>query len=81
MSMKKLYAPFAITKVRRKVAYCNNNIIPLLEKRKIKWNMDTRRIIFCEKTFPMKDIDDGNAEEFIKSLIYEDGQATLTLYK
>lgn len=79
--MRRLYAPFGITKVQRKVRYCNNHVIPLLIERGITWDMNTIRIIFCGRVFPMKDIDNGDAEEFALSLIYEDGQATLTLYE
>lgn len=81
--MMRLYAPFAITKVRKKVGYCNNNVIPRLKKKNknATWDMDTTRIIFCGRRFPMKDIDNGKAEEFIDSLIDENGQAKLDLYK
>lgn len=79
--MRRLYAPFSITKVQRQVAYCNNHVIPLLMKRRIKWDMNTMRIKFGGRVFPMKDIDNGDAEEYALSLIYEDGQATLTLYE
>ncbi len=78
--MKRLYAPFGITKVQMKIRYCNNNVIPLLKKRNISWDMNTMRIIFCGKTFPMKYIDNGYAEEYINSLIDENGQAKLELY-
>ena len=78
---QKLFAKFGITKVMEKVAYCNNNVIPLLEERGIVWDMTPMRIIFCGKTFPMKHIENGDAEEFINNLIDEEGQATLTLYK
>jgi len=79
MSMMMLVAQFNITKVTKKVAYCNNNVIPLLKKYGISWDMDTRRIIFLEKVFPMKYIDDGEAEEFIKQMV-EGGQSRLDLF-
>lgn len=79
--MKKLLAPFASTKVYEKVGYCNRNIIPLLLEMDIKYNMNTMRIIFCGRKFPMKYIDNGEAEKFIKSLIRdEDGQTKLELF-
>lgn len=65
---EKMYAPFSITMVIKKIRYCNNHVIPLLVKKKIEWDMNTQRIIFCGRTFPMKNIDDGKAEEFINSL-------------
>lgn len=80
--LEKLYAPFAITKVRRKVKYCNNHVIPLLKKKKITWDMDTDRIIFCGKRFPMKDIDNGRAEQFIDSLTVDEyGQMKLDVWR
>ena len=79
--IEKMYAPFSITNVRKKVAYCNNNIIPLLKKYKIKWDMNTMRIIFRGKRFPMKNIDNGKAEEFINSLIDSDRQSSLDLWR
>lgn len=79
--MRNLYAPFGIMKVRRKIGYCNVNVIPLLKELGIDWDMDTRRIIFCGRVFPMKDIDSGEAEEFISSLVGEDGQCSLDLFR
>lgn len=80
--MKRIYAPFGVTKVKKQVAYCNNNVIPLLVERGISWDMTTMRIIFCGRVFPMKYIDDGKAEDFIYSLIDEEtGQTKLELYK
>ena len=78
--MKRLVAPLGITIRRKKVAYCNNNVIPLLEKRKIRWDMNEMRIIFCRRRFPMGSIDNGNAEVFINSLVYEDGQSKLDMF-
>ena len=78
---QKMIAEFGIKKTMRLVKYCNNHVIPLLKERKIPWDMTPMRIIFCGKTFPMKYIENGDAEEFINSLIDEEGQATLTLYE
>jgi len=78
---QKMISEFGIKKTMRLVGYCNNNVIPLLKERKIPWDMTPMRIIFCGRTFPMKYIENGDAEEFIDSLINEEGQATLTLYK
>ena len=78
--MKRLLAPFASTKVYEKVGYCNRNIVPVLLKMNIKYDMNTMRIIFCGRRFPMKYIDDGKAEEFIESLIKENGQTKLELF-
>lgn len=80
--MRRLTAPFGITKVRKKIAYCNVNIIPRLKALGIKWDeYDTMRIRFCGRTFPMKYIDDGKCEEFIDSLIDDDGQTTLIMWE
>ena len=78
---EKMFKEFGITGVRRRIAYCNNNVIPLLKKRKIEWDMNIMRIKFCKRTFPMKYIENGEAEEFINSLIDKEGQTKLTLYK
>lgn len=79
--MKRLTAPFGITKVRKQIAYCNINIIPRLKELGIKWDeYDTMKIRFCGRTFPMKYIDDGKCEAFIDSLVV-DGQATLTVWE
>jgi hypothetical protein len=79
--IEKMYAPFSITKVREKVAYCNNNIIPLLKEKKIDWDMDVKeqRIIFCGRRFPLGDIDNGEAEKFINSL--NDEEPSLDLWR
>ena len=79
--MMRLLAPFGVTIRRKKIAYCNNNVIPLLKDKDIDWEMSELMIKFCGRTFPMKYIDDGSAEEFINSLIGDDGQATLTLWE
>lgn len=78
---EKMYAPFSITKVREKVAYCNNNVIPLLKEKKIDWdmNVEEQRIIFCGRRFPLGDIDNGEAEKFIKKLV--EGEASLDLWR
>lgn len=78
--MKRLTAPFGVTIRMKKVAYCNNNVIPLLKELGIKWDMDTDRIIFCGRRFPMSTIDNGEAEDFINSLI-TDGQSRLTMWR
>ena len=46
----------------------------------MNWDMNEIRIIICGRRFPMNDIENGKAEEFIKSLIKE-GQGTLDLWK
>lgn len=79
--MWRLIAPFGITIRRKKIAYCNNMIIPRLKKLKIDWDMSDMRIIFCGERFPMKDIDDGKCEEFIDNLVDEDGQSKLTMWR
>ena len=79
--MWRLMAPFGITIRRKKVAYCNNNVIPRLKRLKIRWDMDEKRIIFCNKTFPMKYIDDGKCEEFIDNLVDENGQSKLIIWE
>lgn len=78
--MKRIVAPLGLTIRRKKVAYCNNNVIPLLKKRKIPWDMNEMRIIFCGKRFFMGTIENGKAEEFINSFILEDGQVKLDMY-
>lgn len=81
--MKRLYAPFGINIRRQKVAYCNNYIIPILDENKVKWEIDRNimSIKFGGRVFPMKNIENGDAEEYAKSLVYEDGQATLDVFK
>ena len=79
--MINITAPFAYLKTMEKVGYCNRNIIPRLKELKIyDWDMDTRRIIFRGRRFPMKYIDDGKAEEFIESLVESNGQTKLDMW-
>ena len=66
--MQKMYAPFNITRFQKKIAYCNNEIIPLLLERGIECDMNTKRIIFYGRRFAMKDIDNGEAKKFALSL-------------
>lgn len=78
--LEDLYTPFGVTKVKKKIKYCNINIIPRLQKMNIEWNMDTRRIIFRGRVFPMKYIDNGDAEDFIDRL-EENSQTILDIWK
>ena len=75
-----LVAPMAIWRIRDKIAYCNRMIIPRLLKLKIDWDMTPMRIIFCGRVFPMRSIDDGEAEAFIDSLVDECGQCKLVMF-
>lgn len=74
--LEKMYVPFGITIRMRKVAYCNNNIIPLLMRYKIDWEMDVKRnyIKFGGRRFTLSDIECGRAERYVEELIAdEDG--------
>ena len=54
----------------RKIAYCNNEVIPLLNKNKIEYDdYDARRIIIRGRIFPISSIDNGDVEKFIQRLI------------
>ena len=69
-------------KLQEKMAYCSNNIKPLLNENKIAWNHeDPRVLIIKDKRFPIMSIDDGKAEAFIRTLIDEGGQSSLDYYQ
>lgn len=72
--LEKIYAPFGITIKRRKVAYCNNNIIPLLKEHKIDWDMNVKEnyIKFGGKRFSISNIENKNAEKYIEELIKDE---------
>ncbi len=80
---EKLYAPFTINKTRKMMAYYNNEIEPLLNKKKIDRNVNTERLIICGKRFPMMNIDNGQCEKFIKNLMVEEenGQMKLDMWR
>lgn len=80
MKLSDYYAPFGITKRRKKIAYCNINIVEPLIDMGIDYEMDTMKIKFCGITFPMAHIDDGIAEEFINTL-RENPQSILDIWK
>ena len=80
---EKLYAPFAINKKRKMMAYYNNKIVPLLNKMNIEKDINTERLIICGKRFPMKNIDNGQCEKFIRNLMAkeENGQTKLDIWR
>ena len=80
---EKLYAPFAINKMRKMMAYYNNEIEPLLNKKNIDRDVNTERLIVCGKRFPMMNIDNGQCEKFIKNLVAkeENGQIKLDIWR
>lgn len=78
--MNSLYDDFGINKRKRKISYCNMNIIPQLKELKIDWDMDIDRIIFAGRRFAMGTIDDGRAEKFIETLIEKNGQSKLDIW-
>lgn len=82
MGLERLIAPFGTTIVERQVGYCNRNVIPLLIERRIEWKMTPFKIEFCGRVFPMKYIDNGEAEEFIISLVDDlNGQSSLDIWR
>lgn len=80
MSLYRLYIAYNMKKkkeLQNKMAYCNNNVIPLLIENNIKWDeFDTRRIVIRGKVFPIMYIDNGKVEDFIQTLI-QGRQSTL----
>ena len=80
---EKLYAPFSINKTRKMMAYYNNEIEPLLNKKNIDRDINTERLIVCGKRFPMMNIDNGQCEKFIRNLIVEEenGQMKLDMWR
>lgn len=80
---EKLYAPFAINKTMKMMAYYNNEIEPLLNKKNIDRDVNTERLIVCGKRFPMMNINNGQCEKFIKNLVAkeENGQIKLDIWR
>lgn len=78
MRLSDYYAPFGVSKRMRKIAYCNNNVIPILKMKNIDWDMNVDRIIFGGRRFSMKDIENGEAVAYAMSL--RRGQSTLDEY-
>ncbi len=82
IAMERLYMAYEVKrrkKLQKQMAYCNNHIIPLLEENNIEWDYyDTVRIVICGKAFPIKHIDNGDAEAFIRTLIDENEEVILT---
>lgn len=82
IAMYRLYMTYEIRRrkeLQKQMAYCNNHIIPLLEENNIEWDYyDTVRIVICGKAFPIKYIDNGDAEAFIRTLINKDEKVVVT---